>query len=285
MTKGKLMTTVRSISLWILGAAAVYVTLYVLLPAIAHAATGDPTPAPIVLGWPEYVAIGLAALAGIRVVVDALLAFFRVEAPLTKTTLDDRIRDGLQGTHDKLDKIAAAVNGLVDARKPVGDIKVTPGAQAGFVAPRLIAILTAIALVGAAGLALAGCPTAGQVATTAGHDLVNCTGTAIGTTPALDVATLVAIANAVTNERAKCTPAGGSLSWSCVETDALAEGKVLGGCTLVELVAGAPAAASGSGPGPAAARIASPDPGRSALEDFRSRAAGGATYHTAAGDL
>lgn len=121
-------------------------------------------------------------------------------------------------------------------------------------------------------------------AVTAEHDLVNCTGQAIGTTPALDLATLVAVANAVATERAKCTPAGGSLSWSCVETDLEGEGKVLGGCTFAKLLAGSPAAPPASTSG-IAARMADDDPGRAALERFRAKVAGGATFHTAAGDI
>lgn len=141
--------------------------------------------------------------------------------------------------------------------------------------------LVLVMLIG--GSSLTACTKAelGAAATSAELALVNCTGQAIGTTPALDVATLVAVANVVAEERAKCTPPGGSLDWSCAETDAIAEGEVLGGCALAQLFA-----SSSSAP-PASARAAAvgrPDPGRAVLEDFRARFAGGATFHTSAGD-
>lgn len=71
-----------------------------------------------------------------------------------------------------------------------------------------------------------------------------------------------------------------TLSWSCVETDAIAKGKVLGGCALVELVTGAEATTARI-----AAAASGPDPGRVALEDFRVRIAGGGRFHTGSRDI
>lgn len=109
-------------------AAAIVVAALMFVPSLVHA---DPVVAPQPVpgaGWPTYVALGLAALAGVRAVVDALLAFFRAEAPLTKTLVDDRLRDSLQVAHDKLDKLAGSVNGLIEATKPPGGIRVIGGA-------------------------------------------------------------------------------------------------------------------------------------------------------------
>lgn len=246
------------------------------------------------LSVPELIGIGLAALAGLKALVDAALAFFRYLAPKTQTTVDDTIRDDLQLAHDKLDALSELVQSI---SKPVVVQNITAAAPAAVASPgpapaktsqggfARLGLLLALAIGGGLLLAASGCTKVelGAAAASAEKALINCTGQAIGTTPALDIATLVAIANTVAAERAKCTLPGGSLSWSCVETDAIAAGKVLGGCTLVALVTGAVGAA------PAAAlRLASSTPappGRAELEDFRARVAGGATYHTASGDV
>lgn len=139
--------------------------------------------------------------------------------------------------------------------------------------------VVAILMLALAAPALTGCATVKSDAVAAEHAIVNCTAQQLGTTPGLDVATLVAIANVVATERAKCTPAGGSLDWHCALTDAIGEGKVLGGCSLVTLVTSTPR------PATAVVAAATVDPGRAALEDFRVRVAEGATFHTSSGDL
>jgi hypothetical protein len=138
-------------------------------------------------------------------------------------------------------------------------------------------------LVGALGTAPTACTATERsaAATNAGHAAINCTATVIGTTPGLDLATLAAIANTVAAERTKCMTASG-LDWTCVETDAIGQGVTLGGCALVQLVAAAAKAIS-----PAVSGLAAnpaPPPGRAELEAFR-RKVGGATWHTATGDL
>lgn len=83
--------------------------------ASLHAALVDPVvvatqPAqPQGIDWPVWVALGLASIAGIRAIVDGLLGVLKVTAPLTKTTIDDKIRDELQLVHDKLDALGSLV--------------------------------------------------------------------------------------------------------------------------------------------------------------------------------
>lgn len=120
---------------------------------IAHAAS-DPGAAVVAatssLGWPEWFGIGLAAIAGIKAVVDGALAFFRYLAPKTATTVDDSIRDDLQLAHDKLD----ALTGLVQSIKPV--TAPTPKiAQGGFTRPQVMLLLAGagVALMAAMGCA------------------------------------------------------------------------------------------------------------------------------------
>lgn len=99
------------------------------LIGIAHAAA-DPAAAVAAAGaglsWPEWVGIGLAGLAGVKAIVDALLAFFRFLAPKTATTVDDTIRDDLQLAHDKLDALSQLVQGIA---KPVAPETKTGGAS------------------------------------------------------------------------------------------------------------------------------------------------------------
>lgn len=82
----------------------------------AYAAAAPAPPEP--LGWMEYLGIGLAALGGIKVIVDVLLAGFTWLAPRTKTTADDTIRDDLKLAHDKIDALTALVQGIVPNAKP-----------------------------------------------------------------------------------------------------------------------------------------------------------------------
>lgn len=109
--------------------------------------------------------------------------------------------------------------------------------------------------------------------------LVNCTAQPLGTTPALDLPTLVAVINLAAAERSKCTPDGGALDYQCVETDLLAEGRVIGGCAFLKLL-GTPT----SGPQAMAMEVGTLPPGTLQFEDFRSMVAKGARYHTATGD-
>lgn len=115
------------------------------------------------IDWPTVIALGLAALAGVRVIVDALLAFFKAEAPLTQTLVDDHIRDSLQTAHDKLDQLAGSVNALVELAKPVGGVPVITPATTPAPGPVLVkgsgtAGMLAILLLGAlAAPALTGC--------------------------------------------------------------------------------------------------------------------------------
>lgn len=132
---------------------AIVAGLLLLFSCLAHAAglaTANPTSSsPPTLDWQTWVMLGLAALGGVRVIVDALLAFFKAEAPLTKTTIDDSIRDGLQLAHDKLDRLAGRVDRLIDATKPTGGVRVVPGSgTAATLAVVLLGALAAPALTG-----------------------------------------------------------------------------------------------------------------------------------------
>ena len=167
--------------------------------------------------------------------------------------------------------VYVGAQGVADLGK--SSAKVTAAADA---AARTVGVLALVMLV-------ASC---GAVTGAAGHaakpGIINCTAEDLGTTPALNLETLVAIANTIAAERASCMTPGG-LDWKCVERDAIAKGLTLGGCMLAEMVAAAANAVKSSGSGLVA--DPAPPPGRAELERFRAQVAGGATYHTASGDL
>ena len=121
-------------------------------PGIAHADPSVVTVAPVTPWGPaEWFGLGLAALGGLKVIVDAALAFFRFLAPQTKTTVDDDIRDDLQLAHDKLDALSALVRGMP---KPVStQIPVVASAPKGFACTEMMLMIAAagIALIAAVG--------------------------------------------------------------------------------------------------------------------------------------
>lgn len=169
----------------------------------------------------------------------------------------------------------AAIN-LVMHSTVSGPVAALPRDPQAGRASLLVMLLLAI---GAGGLTLsaASCGAAQH----GGAAVINCIGEDIGTTPALDVATVLAIANLLATTKTQCTPAGGALDWACVEAAAINHGKVIGGCAISELVQEYLTPAAGRAAPPAESGRAA----RAALERFRVEHAGGATFHTAAGNL
>jgi hypothetical protein len=73
---------------------------------------------------------------------------------------------------------------------------------------------------------------------------------------------------------------GNPVSWSAIEAKAIAAGETIGGCVLAQLVQNALSSTS-----VAAVPVENTWMARGALEDFRSRVANGATFHTAKGEI
>jgi hypothetical protein len=242
-------------------ALAVVASVVVLLTRIAHAAQAvAPIATAAPFDWNFWIGVLLAAATAGSYVLHALAAR-RHSATLEKWAA-------------AIDEGRVVVKGVAPA--PLAVAK-APGTGT---AAMLVVVLLGIT---GAGLALApGCTPAERAtaATTAKVSLVNCTAQTVGATPALDLATLVAVVNLTAAERAKCMTATG-ISWPCVETDAIAKGVTLGGCMFVDMVAAAAKAIQPSASGLAA--NPAPPPGRVELEDYRGKV-GGATWHTSAGD-
>lgn len=137
--------------------------LLLLFARLAHA---DPVaavaaPTTIALGWPEYLALALAALGGVRLIVDGLLVIFRAVAPRTRTKIDDGVRDGLELVHDKLDELGVVVARIAGARATPTPTPTPRDPQAGRSRTGLLITLAATALVVVGVVALLGC-TPGQ---------------------------------------------------------------------------------------------------------------------------
>jgi hypothetical protein len=185
--------------------------------------------------------------------------------------------------------VYVAAQGIADHGKSAAQVKAAAGQDLGTGtiggrAASLFALVCVGALLAGAGGALSACTATqrAELKQDAKHAVINCTAQQLGTTPGLDLATLVAIANTVAAERAKCmTPNG--LDWQCVERDAIGQGVTVGGCALVQLVAAAASTTRPSSSGLVAGDPA-PPPGHVELEQFRAQVTAGATFHTANGD-
>jgi len=168
---------------------------------------------------------------------------------------------GLVGAGTPLDKGLSFVAGALAAYGYAGaraSVKGTVHAASAVIRAAAVGLL-AIALLHAA-------PACGpnQPGPVIGTTVIDCTGQ-----NASAVATLFA------DFKAKLTGGG---SWALIEADAKSAGVAIGGCALALLVQdylgnrGAPPRAEGNA-------------ARAALEDFRAKVAGGATFKTAAGNL
>lgn len=94
---------------------AAFAAVLILLPVAIARADGQAPPAPTGLDWQVYVGIALAALAGVDALIRALSAIVRSFASHTATTIDDRIADGLDNAHTKLDELLGVVGRIVPA--------------------------------------------------------------------------------------------------------------------------------------------------------------------------
>lgn len=236
--------------------AAIVVLAAFLIPAIAHADGGPPAaPATASFDWQVWIALALGAIAGLKVVTEGIAMILRPIAPLTKNTVDDKVLAFDEKVHDKLDE-------LLRLAKPIAESpQNTRGPQAG---RSNIATMLSVAVV-LAFAALLACTAAQRTATPGA--LIDCTaarGPAIGET--------------VASMRGDCM-ADGKTDWTCVGLRAATTTAAIGGCAFLEVLS-TPSKAR-----VATAAAAGPDPdGAAVFERYRADHAGGATFHTAAGD-
>lgn len=116
----------------------------------------------------------------------------------------------------------------------------------------------------------------------AGHDVIDCTG---GSAPGVAVNIFDTMrAWAAPKEQGGCADAT-TFDWNCIESKAFSKGIVTGGCALAEFVQSYLAPAYGRAAPGIEGGVDQAARARSTLEHFRATAAGGATFHTGAGDL
>lgn len=105
--------------------------------------------------------------------------------------------------------------------------------------------------------------------------VIDCTG---GTVPGVVANVLETLSDWSRDETAGGCRTTTGYDWSCVESRAIAKGEQVGGCAIAELVQTILG-------GTKATPVSDSWLARAALEDFRARAAGGATFRTPRGDL
>jgi hypothetical protein len=105
--------------------------------------------------------------------------------------------------------------------------------------------------------------------------VIDCTG---GTVPGVVANVLETLSDWSRDETAGGCRTATGYDWGCVESKAIAKGEQVGGCAIAELVQTILG-------GTKATPVSDSWLARAALEDFRARAAGGATFHTPRGDL
>jgi len=226
----------------------------VLMLLLASRAFADPVATTVATqsGWSmgEVMALVSLVLSAALTLLEAGRAVLHFTAPRTKATWDDRWAGYMDRLHDRLASI--------ESRLPAPPTKPPLGPVA------LLAIMLGVsALAGAS----SGCTHEQRVA--APHALVDCT-----------IANVAAVGATVIAMNDACGKPGGGIDWSCVGSKALVNGVQIGGCAFLEMLH--PTPPSGA---VAIAAPMPPDPaGLAAFEDYRARAAGGATFHTAAGD-
>lgn len=124
--------------LWALGAA-----------FLAHVARADGIPPPLPAAspgfdWEVWLALALGAVGGLKVVLEGIAMVLRPIAPLTKTTIDDRVLAVDEAMHDKLDELLRLFGGLLPAKATPAPPAIAPArdSQAGWAAwPTMLAVL------------------------------------------------------------------------------------------------------------------------------------------------
>lgn len=201
-----------------------------LLIGVAHAGAvvvGDAHPIQVQAGIdPTAVVAWIGAISGgLSLLLTIAFQVLKVVAPLTKTPIDDEVRDAIGEILDHVRSAALGTTSVVVAQAPAALPAPAPDAHIASTSPGTLPTtgMLAVLLVGA-GLALQpGCAAGKHEAVEAGHALVDCAKANSG-----DLVKLVAqLAAAVVKHG----------DWHAVEQSAEQAGVTLGGCALAALVA------------------------------------------------
>lgn len=218
-----------------------------------------PVVAPMVDSPMSTVALVLAAVAA---VLGGLSMALHIIAPRTKTTLDDRV---LTKIDDFLSLMRGVALPVVTTTDPLGNTTTVKLKESGRVSLGVI-IITAVAAMLV--LPLIGCDTLGNAPGAAKDAVIDCA--------KADVAAITVLVSELGADAVTTAIGTGQADWHKLEQDAIAQGKVIGGCALAQFVA-ALGKSSASSPAPQGfvAMPAPADDGRAALERFRSAVGGG----------
>lgn len=247
---------------------------------IAHADTAPVTvvaPVPVAAnGVDSALAVVTLVIAALGAVLGGIGAALHLVAPRTKTTLDDRAAA-------KIDELLGLLR-LVPIPTPSGTVATSFDSktattvklpQSGRVH---LGTAVLVALAALLALPLLGCGTLSSVPGAAESSVIDCT--------KADAAAITALVSNLGADAVTTALGTGAADWAKLEQDAIAQGKVIGGCALTEFVAAigkaSPTPAVASTRSASATPVASPAAdGRAALERFRLQM-GGAHWSTEA---
>lgn len=223
-------------------------------PVVQAVQAVEPVPAPMSTGAIAFF-VAITALA-------ALSAIGHVIAPRTKTTIDDRALA-------KIDELLILMRGssppVVTTTDAAGTTTTVRLKESGRVHLGVVAFFTLIAMLT---LPLLGCATLSNAPSAAKDAVIDCT--------KADVAAIGVLVGELGADAVTTALGTGKADWAKLEADAIAQGKVIGGCALAQFVAAlsksAPAAATQQS---LVAQASPADDGRAALDRFRTKVGGG----------
>lgn len=226
-----------------------------LLSFVDRAYAADTPPVNSAADLTMIIALIVAVMIGASALIHSVSLLIRTVAAATKTKADDAvllpIADKLDSAHDKIDSVAATVQGILSVLP-----KPTPTpipAVVSLVPPVVLALLLIGSLQGCAAV-----KAAPEAAVTAVIDCVKA-----------DQQPIVALVVQLAADALTYVLGGGVVDWSALESSAWTQGKVTGGCAFAELVHGVTGKAGSS-----VAHVSQVDPARAALERLRARAGG-----------
>lgn len=131
------------------------VALTIMLLRVVARADVAAAPVPTAgLDWTLYVGIALGALAGLDVLLRGLSMVIRSFAKHTANTVDDRIADGIDSAHDKLDELIGVLGRIAPKPQVVSGRDTSgPPTSSGSGSAAMLAVL----LLGAVALPSSGC--------------------------------------------------------------------------------------------------------------------------------
>lgn len=266
--------TPRSIAMAAVCVIGVIIAAYALevvhMIGVANADTGtvivQPPPATGGLSIMELIVLGIAALGGLVKILEVVIVGLKWLSPRTETKVDDTALSALEGFHDRLDAVEQALIKLTTTTTPIGQpVSPTKTPQSGRIRFDTVILMAIAALIA---LPLVGCATLRNAPSAAKDAIVDCT--------KADAAAIGVLVGELGADAVTTALGTGQADWSKLEADAIAQGKVIGGCALAQFVAALSKASVTAPARQSFVAVSTPlDDGRAALERFRAKVGGG----------